>query len=720
LNVLASSLVFVVAACLTIGAVHLVVAWRRPGSRLHLWFALAALLAACNAAVEVLTNRAETLEAFNLALKWAILFQGLCWIAFVWFLVHFAGTERRWLAWTVTAGFVLALIVHLGSPYGVLFSEIREVLRLELPWGESYLLPVGGASPWRAVSDLTILFLIVFAVDSGVRLFRGGERRRAWRFTAASAFILASLVHGSLVDFLVVRSPYLMSFGFLAAVFIMGLGLADDAVRASELSRRVVAQESRWRSLLEEVELLVAGVDRTGRIDYVNPRFCRLTGLEEADLLGRRFLSLLPAEEREETEANFRRALEGSMEPSVERGLLTRDGEKRRILWSNVLLRHSTGRATGILSVGADVTDQRRAESARDEALRSLEELKNRLEEENLYLREEIRVDRHFSNIVGESDALRYVLHRVQEVAGTDTTVLIEGETGVGKELVARAVHQASDRSDGPFVKIDCAALPATLIESELFGHEAGAFTGATRRRKGRFELARGGTILLDEIGELPLDLQGKLLRVLQDGEFERVGGSGVLKSEARVIAATNRDLAAEVSGGRFREDLFYRLNVYPITVPPLRDRREDIPLLVRHFLPTLATRAGRSVREIPLAVLRRLEEHPWPGNVRELQNVLERAVLASPGKVLRLPGSLGVVPPPNGGAPGDPTTETLEDVERRHVLGVLKRTGGRVAGPGGAAEILGMHPNTLRHRIKKLGIRIGRASKTVEGPEVS
>jgi transcriptional regulator with GAF, ATPase, and Fis domain/serine/threonine protein kinase len=351
----------------------------------------------------------------------------------------------------------------------------------------------------------------------------------------------------------------------------------------------------------------------------------------------------------------------------------------------------------------------------RDDFLGELQKLKTKLEEENLYLREEIDADLGVGGIVGESDPLKHVLLRVRQVAPSDATVLIEGETGVGKELVARAIHDRSDRAKGPFLRVNCAALPAQIVESELFGHEAGAFTGAGRQRKGRFELAHGGTLFLDEIAEMPLELQAKLLRVLEAGEFERVGGMRTVRVDVRVIAATNRTLRAEVADGRFREDLFYRLNVFPLTVPPLRERREDISLLVRHFVPQLAARAGRRVREIPGPFVRALIEHDWPGNVRELRNVLERTVLLCNDGVLRLPEPLQgrriqrarSADEPLAPEPG--TGPTLEAVERQHIVSTLRQTHGQVSGPAGAASLLGMNANTLRSRMRKLGIRIDR-----------
>lgn len=361
------------------------------------------------------------------------------------------------------------------------------------------------------------------------------------------------------------------------------------------------------------------------------------------------------------------------------------------------------------MGVVFDITERKQAEQDLKAALVEIRGLKERLEEENIYLKEEIFEVKGVDEIVGKSDALKYVLTRVEQVAQTDTTVLLLGETGVGKELIAQAIHEKSSRSNRPLIKINCATLPEALVESELFGHERGAFTGADRQRKGRFELADGGTILLDEVGELAAGTQAKLLRVLQEGEFERVGGSKTMKVNVRVIAATNRKLHEEVSAGRFRQDLFYRLNVYPITVPPLRYRQEDIPLLVSYFGRQIGDRQGKSITEVPAQVMRELTRYGWPGNIRELQNVIERAVIVSSDGVLRLPEPLlrATTAPANESrmSNNSTTVSTLDEAEREHILRALEATGWRINGPKGAAAMLKMHPSTLRFRMKKLGL---------------
>jgi formate hydrogenlyase transcriptional activator len=350
-------------------------------------------------------------------------------------------------------------------------------------------------------------------------------------------------------------------------------------------------------------------------------------------------------------------------------------------------------------------------EEALQRALLEVERLKDQLQAENLYLREEVRLAREFGEIIGESESFKLALSQAEQVAPTDASVLITGETGTGKELLAHAIHNLSARKERSLVMVDCATLPASLIESELFGHEKGAFTGATTARSGRFELADRATIFLDEIGELPLELQTKLLRVLQEGEFERLGSSRTIKVDVRVIAATNRDLEEAVKRGSFRADLYYRLNVFPIRMPPLRERREDIGMLAKFFVQQINQKLGKRVAGIPDEVLEAMEQYAWPGNVRELKNVIERAVILTRGNKLQLPEELvrrqQIEPVDEPLTPPKITNsaETLEDIQRQHIIRVLTQTFWRVEGAQGAAAILGMNPGTLRSRMKRFGI---------------
>lgn len=333
-----------------------------------------------------------------------------------------------------------------------------------------------------------------------------------------------------------------------------------------------------------------------------------------------------------------------------------------------------------------------------------IQKLKKMLEEENRYLKEEIKYVHDFEEIIGQSKALNKVLKQADMVADTNSTVLIRGETGTGKELVARAIHNHSQRSERALVKVNCAAIPSGLIESELFGHEKGAFTGALTKKAGKFELADGGTIFLDELGDLPLDAQAKLLRVLQEKEFERVGGTETRKVDVRVIAATNRDLETAVEEGKFRADLYYRLNVYPIVIPSLRDRKEDIALLAMYFMQKYANSFGKNVESIRSKDIEMLKNYTWPGNIRELNNVIERAVIISSGKDLKMDNN--IIELLSKKPQIDDLTLSLEDVEREHMKKVLARTKWQIHGENGAAKLLGMNPSTLRSRLAKLGIK--------------
>ena len=347
-----------------------------------------------------------------------------------------------------------------------------------------------------------------------------------------------------------------------------------------------------------------------------------------------------------------------------------------------------------------EIDERKRAEESLRTALSEIHILKDQLEAENIYFRRESKAKHQFERIIGESDSLKYALYRAEQVAPANTTVLILGETGVGKELIAYAVHDMSPRKERPLITVNCAALPGNLIESELFGREKGAFTGADTRQIGRFEIANGSTLCLDEIGELPLDVQAKLLRVIQHNEFERLGSSKTVKVDVRIIATTNRDLGEEVRKGRFRQDLYYRLNVFPITVPPLRQRKEDIPQMVEAFIERYSRKTGKQITSIQKETMKALQEYSWPGNVRELESIIERGVILSPGPVFQLADKLELP-----SAPLSSAVRTLDEAERNQILQILSETRWRIDGKDGAAAILGLQPSTLRARMHKLGI---------------
>ena len=351
-----------------------------------------------------------------------------------------------------------------------------------------------------------------------------------------------------------------------------------------------------------------------------------------------------------------------------------------------------------ITAVFANALARRQMEGQLRDRLGEIERLKLELERENLGLRQEVRLLFEHREIVGAGPAIKKVLQQVEQVAKTTATVLLAGETGTGKELVARAIHRLSPRREKPLITVNCASLPPTLIESELFGREKGAYTGALTRQAGRFEIADGSTLFLDEIGELPLELQGKLLRVLEEGRFERLGSTRTIQVDVRVIAATHRELKKEVDRGNFREDLFYRINVFSIEIPPLRERTEDIPLLVWAFVNEFSDKMGKKILTVTRKTMESLQRYPWPGNVRELRNVIERAVIVSSGEFLQV--QIPLLPDAD-----HHSAITLEEAEHRHILEVLEKTGWRIKGPRGAAEILGLKPSSLYSIMKKLGI---------------
>jgi PAS domain S-box-containing protein len=481
---------------------------------------------------------------------------------------------------------------------------------------------------------------------------------------------------------------------------------------AAELQRlrmetKLSASERQFRDLFEEAPIPYVYEDTETRFLSANRAFMQLLGLKPDDVPGTYGLSLVAQtpETQERVHDSLAAEQAGREKPVIELELRRKDNG--RPVWVQRWSRpEPDGKHTRTMII--DITE--RVLAQREKA---------RLQQQNQYLQEEIKAEYNFEEIIGNSASLRKVLKQVEQVARTDSTVLILGETGTGKELIARAIHSRSKRKDRPLIKLNCASLPTGLVESELFGHEKGAFTGAIEKRVGRFALANGGTIFLDEIGEMPADVQVKLLRVLQEQEFEPVGSTKTVKVDVRVIAATNRDLSKAVADATFRADLFYRLNVFPISVPPLRDRKPDIPLLVHYFVNKYAGKIGRAIEEVTQATLDQLLAYPWPGNIRELENIIERAIILTPGPILEIEPDVlrGVGNPPssvvrNSSAisSGERTTgseqPTLADAERRQIIKTLEQTRWVVEGPHGAARILGLHPNTLRSRMKKLDIR--------------
>ena len=455
-----------------------------------------------------------------------------------------------------------------------------------------------------------------------------------------------------------------------------------------------VGSEAKYRGLVENALVGVFSSTLDGRFIFVNEALARMFDFESPEQMTAQ-RSLEHWSDQKDRERMLAELQQHGRVTNFEAETITHTDRHIYVLFSAKQV------GNDIIGMVMDITDRKQAETKLQKAYTAIEQLQMKLQAETAYLQEEIKLEYDFESIIGNSSAIQHVLFKVEQVAGTDATVLVLGETGTGKELIARAIHNRSLRKKHPLVKVNCAALPSNLIESELFGHEPGAFTGAQTRQIGRFEVAEGTSIFLDEIGDLPLELQSKLLQVLQNGEFERLGSPQTIKVDVRVIAATNRDLEAQVRKGEFREDLFYRLNVFPLTVPPLRERVEDIPLLAEYFMGKASRRLGKSINILPTSVVNSLKNHPWPGNVRELENVIERAVINSSGPKLRLAEELVSLqkdlPTP---------LKPMKTIEFDHIVRILEHADWKISGKNSAAEILGLKRGTLIARMKKLGIR--------------
>jgi PAS domain S-box-containing protein len=490
---------------------------------------------------------------------------------------------------------------------------------------------------------------------------------------------------------------------------------AGDYLRTNVVYTEVSAQarlEEHYRELYRATPAMLHTVDQHGRIMNVSDRWLETLGYRRDEVLGRVITEFMG----KETQATIGGRLEdviaaGDLE-NEPRTYVTKSGEEVEV--SATPDRDPSGAVVALLVASKDVTARNRAERQLRAAFEENARLRGELERERDYLREEVQVAMNYGRIIGESPALKQMLVRLEAVAQTSASVLIEGESGVGKELVAHAIHARSPRKDGPLVKVNCASIPHELFESEFFGHVKGAFTGAHRDRVGRFQLADGGTIFLDEVGEIPLDLQSKLLRVLQESEYERVGDDRTHTVDVRVIAATNRDLEEAVALGNFREDLFYRLSVFPIEVPPLRARGDDVIQIASHFLERTCQDFGHRPLTLSKQQAALLKRYEWPGNIRELKNVIERAVILSRGKVLRLDLAMSDILNPPAAAEPQPkepsdallTEPELRELERKNTLRALELAQWRVSGPNGAAELLGVRPTTLADRMKKFGLK--------------
>lgn len=480
---------------------------------------------------------------------------------------------------------------------------------------------------------------------------------------------------------------------------------AIEITRYKEAEADITRLKQRNESILQAAGEGIYGLDAEGNATYVNRAAVEMTGWSADETIG---TSIHYKHHHSHADGThyphvacpiYKAVHDGEVHHRDDEVFWHKDGSCFPVEYTSTPI-YDNGKLAGAVVVFKDISERKQAEHALKTAFNEIEHLKEQLQQENTYLKEEILHDLHYGEIIGNSPAIKAMLKKIFQVAGTDASVLISGESGTGKELVARAIHQQSRRNHKSLVKVNCGAISAGLVESELFGHEKGAFTGAITHRQGRFELADGGTLFLDEVGELPLDTQVKLLRVLQEQEFERVGSSKTISVDVRIIAASNRNLSQMVAEGTFREDLFYRLSVFPLETPALQQRMSDLPLLAQFFLTQCAQKMGKAIRGITAEGLEKLQAYPWPGNIRELKNVIERASIIEDGCYLQLSEFQ-----PCEQAASRGQLITLEALERQHIQQVLKITDGVISGPNGAAVILGLHPNTLRSRMLKLGI---------------
>jgi formate hydrogenlyase transcriptional activator len=486
-------------------------------------------------------------------------------------------------------------------------------------------------------------------------------------------------------------------------ISLLGVGVDQTEHRQAEEQLRNNART--LRTTIDTIPAYVFSALPDGTIDFASQRFLDYLGLSTEAALGWEWVPLVHPEDRDRAVRIWRESLATGEPRENEHRYRQANGEYRWFLARNAALRDDKGDVVKWYGVLVDIENQKRTEARLLQAMDEIKKLQEQLSQENIVLREEVDRTSMFEEIVGASPALKAVLARIDKVAPTDSMVFITGETGTGKELVARAIHKRSLRATRAFVSLNCAAIPAPLIASELFGHEKGAFTGAHQRRLGRFELAEGGTIFLDEIGELPMETQIALLRVLQDQQFERLGGNQLIRANARVITATNRDLQAAIEAGSFRRDLFYRLNVFPIALPPLRERQEDIPILVEYFIHRYASKLGKRIRSASRRTLDLLQSYSWPGNIRELQNVIERSIIVCDTEIFSVDENWFVRDSSQIQPVGQTLSDKLVSQTKEMIEAALAESGGRVSGPSGAAARLGMPASTLESKIKSLQI---------------
>jgi PAS domain S-box-containing protein len=624
---------------------------------------------------------------------------------------HYFHLERSalWQLVGRNAGTIQLTHLHhepLGDPARVETAE-RDAepggWRIQMPLGTSGLVAMDGDKlfPWITRQFLNKRTIVISHLDDlpeEAALDKEFLRHYGTRSSVMIPLLDGSVVMGA-ITFATLREERSWPDLVLNRLHVVARIFAH-AIARKRMDQSLRDSEARLRMATESASVGLWEMEIGSGDIWANGKARELLGLEPDDTLeGEKLAGLVHPEDVEPLRQSIRRAAQAGEPARIDLRIRRPGGGFRWITWCGRGCEKLPGEPARMFGVVLDIAEHKRMEEELQQRLHEITELKKQLERENRYLYEEFRTLNEYSEIVGQSAAIQKVFHQIEQVAATDSHVLITGETGTGKELVTRAIHAASKRKDRIMVKVNCATLPSSLIESELFGREKGAYTGALTGQIGRFEMADGGTIFLDEIGELSVELQAKLLRVLQEGEFERLGGPRTLRVNVRVIAATNRNLADAVHKGEFRKDLFYRLSVFPIEVPPLRERADDIPLLVWEFIDQFSQRMGKCIKSIPQKTMERLIHYSWPGNIRELRNTIERAMILSSGDRLELqmPEDAGAVESP---------VRPYKEAEQHLILEALHQADGHIKGPQGAAALLGLKPSTLYTKMNKLGIQ--------------
>jgi PAS domain S-box-containing protein len=600
-----------------------------------------------------------------------------------WFLCYFTKYCKKKIQWALTGLMAMAYMVFLISPSN------------------------GIALPEFILSYLSLSSTIVFGFVASRFQYKQGDKNSAVLLIVALSILallgLDDILRMQFSNIYPIKLPKgVLPLDYFLVLFmiLIGIRLIQDMRKKNLLEESYKMQERRWQNLLEKVELIVIGLNKDGSINYANPYFEDLTGYSKEEVIGEDFMDkIIPEQEQSKVKKAFQKLISRNSLTHFQNAIKAKNNQVFYIDWSNVIIENESGEVLSTLSIGNNISERKKA-------FKEIEELKSKLENENILLKAEFAQIPKMNKIVGNSDPIQYVLKRAFEVAPTNTSVILEGETGVGKEVIANYIHLNSKRKNKAYVKINCAAIPASLLESEMFGHVKGAFTGAEKTKKGMVELADGGTLLLDEIGEFPMELQSKLLRFLQEGEYLPLGAEKTKKVDVRIITSTNRDLLKGIENKSFRNDLYYRLYVYPITIPPLRNRIEDIPEFVDAFIKIYSQKNNKKISKVSKRVIDELIRYSWPGNVRELQNVIERAVIICRSDTIKIKDiSNFITDQSKSELTNDHAILSLEDMERSHIINVLDQCQWKIHGSGGAAELLNINPSTLRSRIKKLNI---------------